>query len=229
MACASLVRTPLASTKKDTVREYNRLLFLLLLTTLSLAVGVATASATRLAINNTQWRIVWKETKPFSVKELGFAGAVIRCRLTLEGSFHSHTISKGSGQLIGAVTRAIAGESTCTGGQMRTLSEKLPWHVKFVSFIGALPAISNIRIALVGVQMLVEAFGFVSCLYTTSDPHAAFGDLSRDKNDGNNIADTASGRIPSNTAFCPEGEFSGSSEPAKNETETTTLSISLVA
>jgi hypothetical protein len=133
-----------------------------------------------------------------------------------------------SGQLIGAVTRAIFAEANCTGGKFRTLSEKLPWHVKYISFSGTLPNIETVKIALIGVQLLDEGFGFVSCLYTSSDARPFRGIITRE---GGGVATSiaAEGRISSNTGGCPEIEFSGSSGTVKNETETINSTITLVA
>jgi hypothetical protein len=161
-------------------------------------------------------------------KELGFAGATIRCRVTLEGSFHSLTVTKVSGQLIGAVTRAIFDEPNCTGGKQRALSEKLPWHVKYISFTGTLPNITRVTIALIGVQWLVEAFGFVSCLYTSSDARPFRGIITREAG-GVATSIAAEGRISSNTGGCPEIEYSGSSGTVTNETGTVNSTITLVA
>jgi hypothetical protein len=207
------------------MRTRSKLLLAALTATFVMAAAVGSASATRLATNNSHWRAIWAS---MTFKELGFAGATIRCRVTLEGSFHSLTISKVSGQLIGAVTRAIVDEPNCTGGKARALSEKLPWHVKYISFAGTLPSISSVKIALVGAQFLVEAFGFVSCLYTTSDARPARGIVTREAG-GVATGIAAEGRISSNTGGCPEGEFSGSSGTVKNETETVNSTITLVA
>jgi hypothetical protein len=190
-----------------------------------LAAACGTASATRLATNITHWRAVWAS---LTFKELGFAGATIRCRVTLEGSFHSRTISKVSGQLVGAVLRAIVDEPNCTGGKARALSEKLPWHGRYISFSGTLPSINTIKHAVIGAQFLLEAFGFVSCLYTTSAARPARGISAREAG-GVITSVAAEGTISSNTGGCPEGQFSGSSGTVTNETGTVNMTVSLVA
>jgi hypothetical protein len=64
--------------------------------------------------------------------------------VSLEGSFHSATMRKSEGALIGAITRGIVKGDTCFAGRATLLQETLPWHVTYEAFDGRLPNIDNI-------------------------------------------------------------------------------------
>lgn len=128
---------------------------------LMLAASVDAASARRLSFSNGSFRSVW----PSAEFEIGL-GNVIRCRLTLEGSLHSRTLSKVSGALVGYITSASMG-SPCTNGELHLLQETLPWHVRYDSFTGTLPRISTIRLQIVGFSLWLTWFS-LRCLYTTT-------------------------------------------------------------
>jgi hypothetical protein len=157
----------------------------LLITTLTaavvLAAAVGTATARRLETSNQFIRVVWNALK---FNEGGGGGPSVTCPVTLEGSFHSRTISKVSGQLIGYITRAALTRNGCVlaGGaeNIRILNgveeptNTLPWHVRYDSFEGTLPNIAGIRLQLIGAAFLLTAFG-VSCLYKSTEASPAFG------------------------------------------------------
>jgi hypothetical protein len=136
--------------------------------TASLLMGLAVSSATagRLSVSNTRFRVTWA-----SLNLKNFENeAEIRCPVTLEGSFHSATIRKAAGALIGAVTRAITPgtEPPCTGGRATILQESLPWHLTYEAFRGTLPRIERVILLLRRYEFRVEltVFGFrVGCLY----------------------------------------------------------------
>jgi hypothetical protein len=120
--------------------------------TLLLATAVSTASARIFSTSNQGIRATWTSLE-FN------GGLVIRCQVTLEGSFHSRTIVKVARLLIGAITNARFKQETCTGGRFSTFngterynggtpSNTLPWHLTYESFIGNLPTIAGIRILL---------------------------------------------------------------------------------
>jgi hypothetical protein len=127
--------------------------FIAMATAALLLAGVA-ASASARALSTSEQSL----RASFSSLEFGGSGATIRCRVTLEGSFHSSTITKIRGALAGAVTRAIIGHP-CTGGEawadngtesepLGTAPNKLPFHITYESFVGTLPAISEIHLLL---------------------------------------------------------------------------------
>jgi hypothetical protein len=134
------------------MRTRSKLLFAGLTAALMLSMAVASASAGRLSVSNRNFRIVWN---PLTLEST--AGiATIRCPVTMEGSFHSATIRKTIGALVGHVTRAFVNRSACAGGTATIHGETLPWHTQYGGFEGTLPNITGIRLNLVGATFEVE-------------------------------------------------------------------------
>lgn len=134
------------------------------------------ATANRLSLSNQSFRIMYREYSSNN-------GAVeIICSLTLEGSFHSRTLAKVRGGLIGYVTRAGT-THPCSGGygDMTFLSETLPWHVHYLSFTGTLPRISAVTIDVVGWSWDYPEIGGVGvCLYRSTEAGPARFILNRE-------------------------------------------------
>jgi hypothetical protein len=146
------------------VRRRGRLYVVTLAATLLLALAVEPASAGRFSISNTRFRITWASLLIFR-DETGMSPSV-NCPVTLEGSFHSATIRKTIGALIGGVTRGILKNESCVNGRATILQESLPWHVNYDGFEGTLPAITSLHIGVRNYALRTEftAFG-VNCLY----------------------------------------------------------------
>ena len=120
--------------------------------TLFLAVAVGSASAGNLSINNQNLRITFNRLE-FSAPEF----AMIRCPVTVEGSFHTRTIAKVAGSLVGAITRSRVKQEACTNGTAAsfngvetyngtTTPNTLPWHLTYEGFTGTLPNIATLRV-----------------------------------------------------------------------------------
>jgi hypothetical protein len=156
--------------------------------------------------------------------EFGYSGGGVNviCSATLVGSFHSRTISKVSGSLIGYITEAgIAhpcrqGEAWLLNGREApegvTSANTLPWHVRYTSFSGTLPRIAKINITIEGYAFLEMAIG-ISCLYrsTTARPALFEVELSSEGRI-TSISWEAGDRVPlfSGSGLCPaESVFSG--------------------
>lgn len=149
----------------------------------------------------------------------------MRCQITLEGSFHSRTIVKSVGTLIGYITAARSKNESCTGGRMwlyngterlgvTTLETSLPWHVTYEGFAGTLPNITSLRILFRGVRLLTEILG-LRCIYTTG----VRGNMTGTATVTSGVIDhaRASASITSNPespsgAFCPTLIFSSRAE-----------------
>ncbi len=76
--------------------------------------------------------------------------------MTIEGSFHSATVAKVVGALIGYVTRASIASGGCTGGRATVGQEALPWHLSYSGFTGTLPSISRVRQAINGAKVVIQ-------------------------------------------------------------------------
>jgi hypothetical protein len=121
---------------------------------LVLASSITTASANRISISNTGFRITWTPLTMGS--QAGGSGTTVACNLTLEGSFHYNTFVKVLRSLIGYITKA-AFVHPCTGGEfwthngvesnsLGTFRNNLPWHLTYEGFEGRLPEITGVRI-----------------------------------------------------------------------------------
>ncbi|HZV73606.1 MAG TPA: hypothetical protein VFF79_07820 [Conexibacter sp.] len=142
------------------MRTHTKLALAALTATLVMALAVNTASANRISISNQAFRVVWS---PLNL--IGEGSSVrVTCNITIEGSFHSRTIVKTLGSLVGYVTRAIAGG--CTENSTTVLTATLPWHITYEGFSGRLPTISRVRLLLRGTAYITQIFGgLVECLY----------------------------------------------------------------
>jgi hypothetical protein len=157
----------------------SRILLALAGTAAIVAMASSVASATRLATNESHFVIAWT---PLEFQASGASPATVRCNVTLGGSFHSRTISKVAGQLIGAITEAIV--NTCSGGTARALTEKLPWHVQYGSFSGTLPNITGVTLKLIGAAFSIIPTGSMQCLAVTSTTEPALGIGNRETRTG---------------------------------------------
>jgi hypothetical protein len=135
--------------------------------TLLLACAVSSASARSLSVSNQSIRVTWARL------EFAEALVTIRCQVTLEGSFHTQTIAKIVGSLVGYVTRAIMNQSACTNGRGAvfngteaynggTAPNTLPWHLTYESFQGSLPNITALQALVTGFRTGIEASGCVA-------------------------------------------------------------------
>lgn len=149
------------------MQHRSKLLLAALIATTLLSLAVGSASARRISASSSTFRIVWR-----SFEFIAFS-TQIACPVTLEGSFHSRTIAKVSGALIGYIDRAIVGGpcTGSTGGRARALTETLPWHVRFASWTGTLPTITSLHVTLVGLQILYEDAEGVQCQLGVTEAH----------------------------------------------------------
>jgi hypothetical protein len=190
------------------MRFHRRFALVVFAAAVVLMAAVGTATARRLSINERQFKLMW----PAPLSDSGGGEITAECAVTLEGSFHSATISKVSGALIGYIHQ-VGLPGRCTSGGMTVLRETLPWHIRYVSFSGTLPSITAMTFVMIGVSYLItEAFFSNSCLMRSTEA-----------NPGRFIAQIASGvvrsvradetaTIPMTGILCPQsssGRFVG--------------------
>jgi hypothetical protein len=191
---------------------------------LALAAATGVAQARRFEFSNQSFRIIWRELI------YNGGGQEIRCPVTYEGSFHSRTISKVCGQLVGYIYNAQIG--TCSGGAERYLTETLPWHVQYDAFTGVLPNITDVRVAVIGLSWRVEriaAFGS-GCLFRSTQARPLFGDIELS---GGRVVwwrEEEASRIPfvSGEILCPAEIAFGSGIGTMTAREGATLTVRLV-
>jgi hypothetical protein len=157
-----LTRTVIQSTQRSTAMR--RYIGLLAAMTLTLGLIAASASGGRLSITSRFFRTTWHSLE---LKDASSGSPVIKCPVTLEGSFHSATFKKVRWIHFGYVTRGIVNTvSVCTGGTATILQEALPWTVLYESFSGTLPNITAMELAVKDIAFRYQngTFGF-TCLY----------------------------------------------------------------
>jgi hypothetical protein len=122
------------------------------------------AAARNLSISHQRF------TATFNPLEITGGFGTSGCLLTLEGSFHGRTIAKSAGLLVGHLTSGAFG--TCAAFSATLLRETLPWHIRYVSFLGALPNISVITSDIVGGAFRIREGGGITCLFrsTATEP-----------------------------------------------------------
>lgn len=151
------------------------------------AIGLAAvgAHASKLSLEERGFRFTWTRLEvKFTYAEA--TETQIGCPVTLQGSFHSRTLAKARGALIGQVSTASVAEASCRAaegsfsGKLQAL-RTLPWHVTYQGFTGTLPLIQTIRIRAAGAAFRVyelPTFGMPvdnSCLFaSTAETPLAF-------------------------------------------------------
>jgi hypothetical protein len=171
-------RQPQFSSREDLVKMRYQIKLLLGIGVAAsvLSAAVTGASARRFEVSNQGFLAKWA-----AANKLAFVGAFeanILCKATFEGSFHSRTISKVCGQLIGYITNAKIthpcenGEGwTQNGVEVLPNGEKpntLPWPLLYMGFRGTLPRITGIRVSIISAGILLLGPFNTGCLYRTS-------------------------------------------------------------
>jgi hypothetical protein len=145
------------------VHKWTTLLLAGAIATFLLALAVTEASANRLSVSNRNFRIVWL---PADFGNTGVGNINIECDVTMEGSFHSATIAKTSGALVGFISRGTI--ANCINGRAEFIQTTLPWHVRYGGFEGTLPNISGVTLNIVGLGVTLEREGVTCTTHTTA-------------------------------------------------------------
>lgn len=183
----------------------------------ALTVAVGSASARRIEVSNQRFLAIWT-----SLNFSGGFGETILCPITLEGSFHSKTTSKVSGELAGNVTEAVVDNAACINGHATVLRENLPWHIQYNSFTGTLPNIATIKFGIIGSRFRIETAGF-SCLGTMTQARPTFGTVGVTGGTAGTL--TAEGAV---SCGISSGTFEGAGEVFVQHSTTTRLTVRLV-
>jgi hypothetical protein len=156
------------------MRKHSRLILASLTATLLMALAVsATASARAFSVSNRNFRIVWTSLEFTDAS--GFDS--LKCRVTLEGSFHEQTIAKGLKDVIGHVSRARLAGERCTGGSATLHQESLPWEVTYSGFTGTLPGILTIWVLMSGAKFQIKTPLVGPCTAITEERSQARGNI----------------------------------------------------
>jgi len=128
--------------------------------TLLLGLAANPTFAGRLSLTARTIKIVWPRLE-FN-DETGTARAT--CPVTLQGSFHSSTMRKTVGAVLGYVNGHETGR--CSFGEAefeRGISGV--WSIQYVGFTGTLPSLSGFTVKIVGVKYWFTAFNNEICTY----------------------------------------------------------------
>jgi hypothetical protein len=182
------------------MRKHSKLILASLMATLMALVVSGVASARVFSISNRNFRIVWTSLQITN----NFAIHPTRCRVTLEGSFHSQTISKVEKALIGYISRASVAGANCVEGSATIHQESLPWHITYNGFTGFLPEILTIGILMTGMRFQIRTFFSPICTATVDATHPVRGEILVGVTEASNLT-LFSGRIP--TTGCERVEI----------------------
>jgi hypothetical protein len=203
------------------MQHRTKLLMSALIAALALSAAVSTAHARRFQLSNQRFLAIWEEAQKLTFEAAGIFN--VACKVTIEGSFHSVTLSKVSGQLVGYITSA-ATTRPCNGGEAWVQNgteeipgqgrvSSLPWHIRYDSFRGTLPRINGIRLQLIGAGFLISVPGVGSCLALTSATKPAMGIVEVNETTGvvESLRPEESTFIPTTrlSGLCAEGAFVG--------------------
>ncbi|HEX7291079.1 MAG TPA: hypothetical protein VF250_08140 [Conexibacter sp.] len=173
--------------------------------TLLLGVTVSSVSARNLSISNQQIRANFRE-----VRVSGLFGNTV-CQVTIEGSFHSRTIAKVVGQLIGYITTERLGP--CATGTATILTETLPWHVRYVGFAGTLPNITSLSVNVIGRAIRVRTPEGFNCLILSTPEQPLRFTFVRNPATGQLTVAQVGGTSPSTCGI--DGTFSSDNGPVR--------------
>lgn len=218
------------------MHRQSKLLLAALTAALILAAAVGTASAGRLLISNTGFRMVWT---PLTAYRAGEAG--ISCNVTVEGTLHSNTIVKRDLALVGYITRAAFTRPCVGGGEgwvlngierhptLGTFGTSLPWHIRYRSFRGTLPNITGIGLDVIGVSFVVDVMSAL-CLFksTTTQPYSGTANVAGGVITGFTVDPTAGIPRAVGGFFCPAEIFARGTGTFTLLGNTTPITIRLI-
>jgi len=138
--------------------------------------AVGAASANKLSFSERAFRLTWPVEEPLVIRKPSESFGIddlFHCPVTLEGSFHSGTMRKVVGSLVGQVFRAAVGTCAYENSWFEPaglLAETLPWHVTYSAFAGTLPRISLLTWQMSGFSFWGVEHSFrIRCLWRATE------------------------------------------------------------
>jgi hypothetical protein len=129
-----------------------------LLAASALATWTGAASAGRLSINRTLWRIAWSSLTFTSTE-----GRRVTCAVTLSAQMEASTFTKVINLRLG---RVLSAQSSCS--EIVFLTETT-WDILYESFNGTLPRITNLNFKINGFAF--RWVGVINCVYRSDATH----------------------------------------------------------
>jgi hypothetical protein len=203
------------------MRTHSKILLAGLTAALTLSIAVAGASANRLSVSTRTFTMTWASLTKTTTGGIG----PIRCPFTMSGSFHSSTIAKVNGALIGHMNRASYNPAGCTGGRATINQEALPWHIRYRAFRGTLPNITGVDFGVIGAKITLEAAGLTCTNQSTAtNPWVFVANLSAGRVTG--VTPDSSATIPLRGSFLCS--FAGNYTYSGTSSSVTALTITLI-
>lgn len=188
----------------------------------------ATASANRLSLNAGTFRFVWPEwTLAFTEP----TESSVRCPLTLTGTFATTALTKTTRGLVGNIVNSAIGFPTCANGRPNVLAETLPWHVRYESFTGTLPAIGSIALEVIGLSYRWELnLLSISCLFSATEAAPARWRASLERGGAiTSVRWDETKRIPgTGIILCPREATFGGTGTATQASSTAAVRVTLI-
>jgi len=135
--------------------KFSKLLLAVVGATVLLGALVSSASAGKLSSSSQIGTTLWRR--------MDFAGGfgTVECEVRLSGSFHTRTITKTVGSLIGYITEGTI--LRCSRGSATINRGSLPWHRRYRSISGTLPNITGQAETVVGSEFTIREplFGII--------------------------------------------------------------------
>ena len=128
--------------------KLSKLLLAVVGATMLLGALVSTGSARNLSFSSQSFRATWTRWDFF-----GSFGTQ-ECEIVVRGSFHTRSIAKVVGTLIGYITEANI--NRCFWGSATLNRGSLPWHRRYRSFVGTLPNITGFAETITGAEWTIR-------------------------------------------------------------------------
>jgi hypothetical protein len=153
--------------KERITMKLSKLLLAVVGATVLLGALVVSASAGRLEDSSVNNRVVWSRVI--------FRGGIgnSECEARVEGRFHTRSITKTAGSLVGYITAATIIRCARGGGTVNQAS--LPWHRRYRAFSGTLPRIATVEETITGAEWRVRepTFG-ITCTVRAAESSTIF-------------------------------------------------------
>jgi hypothetical protein len=180
----------------------------------TMALTAGTASGRRIAVDDQDMVVIFDDASQRLTFDAG--GNAVQCEVTLSGSYHSSTIAKVTGSLVGHATNVNVDTAGCTGGNVQVLSGTLPWHYTYQGFRGVLPRIEGGMFHVINVAYLIDIEG-IECLGRSDVTDPVIGETTVSTTTGQVTSLTAQGVVDVGDLsefafqcdFIGSGQFSG--------------------
>jgi hypothetical protein len=142
--------------------KFSKLLLAVVGAAVLLGAFVSSASARNLSISSQTNTALWRRM------DFGGGFGTVECEVKLSGSFHTRTIAKTVGLLVGYITEGTI--LRCARGSATINQASLPWHRRYRNFTGTLPNITGQSETVTGAEFTIRepTFGITCTVSRTN-------------------------------------------------------------